>query len=311
MNLMIRGYEENDEIQILKLFELVYNRKMNLDFWNWRFKNNPFGFSPQINLMFDQELLVGHYAVFPIKLIYNGKIFDSALSMTTMTHPSYEGKGIFTKLASDLYSKLNFENFSSIIGFPNSNSHYAFINKLNWVDNFVIPTLKLDINKLEPEFDYTSHSDFNKLNFVKINKPEEIGILKDLNYLNWRYLNCPVNSYQILEIGHTGGFVILKLYKNGEQFEIDILENTCDSDFDSFKKSIQCVAGFVQQENLNVSFINIWCNLKLKKHGYLEKIGFSQTLPLTYFSMLNLNNISNSLDFNANFNVTFGDSDIY
>ena len=89
MNLMIRGYEENDEVQILKLFELVYNRKMNLDFWKWRFKNNPFGFEPQINLMFDGDILVGHYAVIrktslPSILYFDGSGISSAKGSITI-----------------------------------------------------------------------------------------------------------------------------------------------------------------------------------------------------------------------------------
>lgn len=101
----IRDYKPGDEKQILKLFEYSFGKKLPEEYWHWRFIDNPQK-QIMIKLMWDKEILAGHYAVSPIEMIVHGEKILTALSMTTMTHPDYIGKGIFTQLAK-LYIEMN------------------------------------------------------------------------------------------------------------------------------------------------------------------------------------------------------------
>ena len=88
----------------------------------------------QIALAFDDDELIAHYAVSPTILSFGEKEIKSAQSMTTMTHPHYEGKGLFTRLASLLFEKLRRDGYESVYSFPNQSSHGIFIKKLNFQD---------------------------------------------------------------------------------------------------------------------------------------------------------------------------------
>ena len=68
----IRNYKGGDELKIVELFEKVFNQKLSLDQWNWRFAQNPVD-NHLISLMWDTDKLVGHYAVSPILLDVNGE----------------------------------------------------------------------------------------------------------------------------------------------------------------------------------------------------------------------------------------------
>ena len=68
--------------------------------------------------------------------------------MTTMTHPNYEGKGLFVNLAKMVFDKLAKEGYQFVYTFPNQKSHGIFISKLNFIDIGTIPMLQCDLNNL-------------------------------------------------------------------------------------------------------------------------------------------------------------------
>ena len=69
---------------------------------------------PQVALAYCSGKLVAHYAVSPTVLCQNGISLKCAQSMTTMTHPNYEGKGLFVNLAKMVFDKLAKEGYQYI-----------------------------------------------------------------------------------------------------------------------------------------------------------------------------------------------------
>jgi len=314
----IKEYKKGDEIGILDLFESVFNKKMSLEYWEWRFIKNPIHKNPMITLMWDDDKIVGHYAISPNKMQINDKTYLAALSMTTMTHPKYSGRGIFTKLATSLYKK-EFERseLSLVWGFPNNNSHRGFIKNLKWKNACVIPTLTLDV----PSFKYIESNKIDSfrevksisLDNVKVHdkcvQNYDIKLNKDLNYFNWRYTENPESQYIILEM-QDSAFVVAKLYETNSTHEIDILEWSIPIDFNFTKEALnailQCFA-----EKFTITKINLWLPLNDKRHLDFEKLGFTNSAPLTYlgYSILN-NNIGTKLSSDSWY-FQMGDSDVY
>jgi Acetyltransferase (GNAT) domain len=72
------------------------------------------------------------YGVYPCFVNYNGRIILAAQSGDTMTHPAYQGKGLFIKLALMTYDYVKNNGVKFVFGFPNENSYYGFVKKLNW-----------------------------------------------------------------------------------------------------------------------------------------------------------------------------------
>lgn len=98
----IKNYQKGDEKKIISLFELVFKRPMSLEQWQWRFENNPAG-KYMIKLMWDGDVLAGHYAVSPIKMMVVEREILTTLSLTTMTNPDY-GEEEFSAILQMLYT---------------------------------------------------------------------------------------------------------------------------------------------------------------------------------------------------------------
>lgn len=309
-------YTEGDETSILDLFEITFKKRMSLEYWNWRFDNNIFSNEKFISLAWNKRLLIGHYAVSPLEIVYDNNLLKAGLSMTTMTHPEYGGLGIFPMLAKHTLHSLKDENYSMILGFPNNNSHYGFINGLKWKDiNYIaVSTLqKIDFEKkinLNVEYLIPENID-DKIARTFFNSESVLQINKTAKYLTWRYLCHPENSYKILGIDDC--FVIYKCYNSTKEkgkVEIDIMEISNNLSINILINILSVI--FTTEEN--IFCINCWLNIHSAKYKIYEKIGFKLNSPIFYFSnkmiVDNYELSEKALNF-KNWDISFGYSDIF
>ncbi|MEI6522762.1 MAG: GNAT family N-acetyltransferase [Bacteroidota bacterium] len=315
----IREYQKGDEIKIYELFESTFGKKISPDYWNWLFVENPTKLV-MIKLMWDNDVLAGHYAVSPLFFSFNNEKILSALSLTTMTNPLYVGKGIFTTLADKLYKDfVKKEHLKSVWGFPNTNSHYAFIKNLKWQNLEVLPTLSLNIEKFKISSN-NLFSDFNLFNEEHSKATHNVlskylvFSYRNSDYMNWRYTKHPLNKYDFFEkeINGINYFAVTKIFNSFSdptKMEVDILELILPEEYDIIYSCISDILRFY--ENKNLIKINIWMPINDIKHIYLEKIGFTQSLPITYSGILVLDDKYNQLKNNNNWYISMGDSDIF
>ncbi|RPA68081.1 GNAT family N-acetyltransferase [Cyclobacteriaceae bacterium YHN15] len=317
----IRPYHNGDETAILELFNASFGRPLNKTFWDWRYKQNPFIEDTLAHLMWDGKNLVGHYAVCPIEMIIDNQPSLTALSMTTMTHPKYAGKGIFKILAESLYQEMEKnDGISMVWGFPNLNSHYGFIKNLSWNDISTIPTLKLDKGNfgLYPLTKFIQHRTFDlgKSEKIKSNVSGSVFVNKSEDYLIWRYLKNPTNTYQIISSeNYPEQFVVIKIFNSFETpgyQEVDILEHGYDNDNEVFHLLIGSILAYCQHNDINLKCINTWLNIADKRHLMFERNRFSFDSPITILGQRKLNPLLSDMVFDyKNWSITMGDSDVY
>lgn len=315
----IERFKAGDELKIINLFLKSFGKPITYDFWKWRYLDNPFTASKMINLMWDGDILAGHYALFPVEMEINSAVTLSALSMTTMTNPDYAGKGIFRNLAEDLYSSIRENEKVNIVwGFPNLNSHYGFIKNLSWKDSGTIPTLRLKENKFSgiSPHPYILTTGFKQehVEKIKLNNSGKIAVNKTLDYLKWRYTHNPVNKYYIIETEDKSdlNFAVIKLFNSFEtpgRQEIDILEHGYNPD-GNIKGIIGSILKFASDLKVDICAINTWMSLFDKRHMQLEKLNFTFDNPVTILGYRSLS--EKSTDFClSDWSITMGDSDIY
>lgn len=319
----IRRFKPEDRNSIYYLFEESFGKPINDEFWRWRYLDNPFNSQPLIDLMWDGDVLAGHYALWPFEMSYKGNIVEAAMSMTTMTKPSYSGLGIFTTLARKSYERANDEHGIELIwGFPNKNSHYGFITKLNWKDIAIIPTLTLRVDLLSKKLNYDNFYIAEKFtledaNSIQVNNPTNVlHVNKNTAYLNWRYVMHPTNKYYILKSTELQGFIVFKIFKKqdaySENINIDIVEWNVCNDSKQTEIAIGMIITFTRDTlQYQINRMNIWMSIHDYRYPLLEKNGFVMDLPLTYLSLLTP---ASSNSFATNFNswhLQKGDSDVY
>jgi hypothetical protein len=99
-----------------------------VEYLNWLYFENPRGRVRGFDA-FDGERLVAHYACIPIKI--NGFKHDSLLSLNTATHPNYQGRGLFSTLATRTFESVS-NSHANVIGVANAKSISGFIKYLGF-----------------------------------------------------------------------------------------------------------------------------------------------------------------------------------
>lgn len=318
-------YKKGDEVHILDLFQKSFNKPLSLDFWQWRFGQNPFLTDPMINLMWNGDLLAGHYAVSANEMMIEGKKYLTCLSGTTMTHPDYEGKGIFSSLALSLYDRIATDHdVHAVLGYPNKNSHYGLIKKIAWKDLCVVPTLSISSGRIK-------HSEYDGLSVITSFTEEhedfiaqtitDLGFSVYTNrsaiYLNWRYIYNPVNEYFCFEYRSGGvlkGIVISKAFLSFDrpgEWELDLLELFTGADPNVISLLLEGLGSFYESKIPSYVKMNIWISLFDLRYLLLERLGFSPGFPLTYMCSKTFLPGVNAVYDARNWYLAMGDSDVY
>jgi hypothetical protein len=315
----IRNYQQGDEVKILDLFKQSFHKELPLEYWKWRFIDNPTN-KVMIKLMWDDDILAGHYAVSPLAINIDRKEYLSALSMTTMTHPDYAGRGIFTDLAERMYEEEYIKNdLKAVWGYPNLNSHYAFIKNLKWANLDRIPLLSLNLNKLKNiesnEVSLASQFDVkHSAAYEEVTNRYRVKVKKDPTYLNWRYIDNPVNKYTIFQISEDEKiyFSVAKMYRSFDrtsEYEVDIVELNFPPDLTLLLKLLNKIKDFYSGKN--IVKVNLWLPIDDPKHIFLERLGFVCASPVTFMGIRNMDSNLSVVEDIRSWNYCMGDSDVF
>lgn len=105
--------------------------QLNPAYLKWLYADNPAGGVIGFDA-WDGETLAAHYVCIPAMAIVNGRPDRVLLSLNTATHPGFQGKGLFTKLAELTYGKGADEGYAAVYGVANANSTPGFLRKLGF-----------------------------------------------------------------------------------------------------------------------------------------------------------------------------------
>jgi hypothetical protein len=132
---------------------------------------------------------------------------------------------------------------------------------------------------------------------------------RDSRYLNWRYTAHPEQRYTMLgyvQGDQLLGYAVCKWYQN----DVDLVD-LLSMDDEVGLHLVYGVAQWAARENTGA--LNVWLNVTLPLHLELEKLGFRNGEPITYFGARVLRTEVNSSDVCnfKNWYLTMGDSDVY
>jgi len=97
----------------------------------WRYRDNPAGTVVGADA-WAGETLAAHYVTCPLWATVEGERRRGLLSMNTATHPDFQGKGLFTRLAQATYDQGRAAGYDFVIGVANANSTPGFLRKLEF-----------------------------------------------------------------------------------------------------------------------------------------------------------------------------------
>jgi GNAT superfamily N-acetyltransferase len=261
----IREYQEGDEEQILELRGVTLGDPRDIEWWNWMFKNGPDG--PAIFwLAVTNKTIVSINPSLPLRMKIGNQVYKSFLGFDIMTHPDYQRQGILSALSAvhfeyvvkngvsitfgtslpqrlPIYQKLKIpRNMYRICQPPllvkvidwgsvlKTRYHIPTVigNLIGYVwDRIISRTSTLQDHNMEivpiSSFDESIDGFWQRASELK-----KIMIVRDMKYLNWRYVEKPGNEYKIFSAKRQNeivGYIVLRVVKEtiNRGFIVDLL----------------------------------------------------------------------------------------
>jgi GNAT superfamily N-acetyltransferase len=294
------------------LYQLCFNQPLSVEEIKWRYFENP---CAKIFAAFaiDEDKLVANYSVSPVEIIRDGNIYPAALSLNTMTHPDYMGRGLFVDLTKLVYKELSRQGYELVMGFPNGLSNRVFVNKLGWKDIYEIPTMELSIsniaNPISFEKNIIEDSNF-EMQYQEFSKVSlKWGINKSREYLKWKYRNHPSTQYfNYVILDETDktvrSWIICKEYQN----RLNIIDRFFNNENDAEQLILFCLN---EGKKRNKDLITAWEQIDTTFHSVYEKHGFQNSKPITYFGACVFNNGNSDYYNYKNWSIQMGDDNVY
>lgn len=248
---LIREYREGDEEQILKLQGIVMSDSKDKQWWQWMYRDGPLG-PARIFVVEAKQRIIGHTAMIFVPIKIRDQVTRSTHGVDLMVHPDYRRQGLFITLHTNLLGAVSARRGGISYGTPNDQSRPGFVKRLSLMEICEVPRLlkvvdwgivlksryriPVFIGKLlgsawermtgcvslgkdigiEIEEVFSFDERIDKF-WEKASKMKDIMVIKDMKYLNWRYVAKPGKEYKILiakKQQEIVGYTVLKVEKN-------------------------------------------------------------------------------------------------
>jgi len=258
----IREYQEGDEEQILQLRGIALSGSRNKEWWKWMFRDGPAG-PAIISLAVVKQRIIAQMASIWVMIQIGDKATRGTHGVDLMVHPDYRRQGVFTALGKKGQEDLLNRSRSITYGTPNDQSRPGFVNRLNALPICEVPLLvkvidwgavlkqrykfpalagkilgniweritnrkpSLKAAGIIVEEVFSFDEQIDKF-WEKASRIKNIMIIKDMKYLNWRYIAKPGHEYRIFlarKQDEIAGYVVLKLQEGARSigYIIDFL----------------------------------------------------------------------------------------
>ncbi len=135
------------------LYKNVFGNSVTLSLVKKKFDTSYLGKSHFGHLAYDNDKPIAFHGAIPVLMQHKGKQEIAAQYGDAMTLPDYTGNGLFTILGKHTDKQLLEAGIRFVWGFPNQNSEYGYLNKLDWqykerMLGFKIKTTNLPLEKI-------------------------------------------------------------------------------------------------------------------------------------------------------------------
>jgi GNAT superfamily N-acetyltransferase len=309
---------EEDCARFCALFNSLYGRKVDSNYYRWQFFETPF---PSV-LSFAFDIEGGFAGCYGFQAIPTDSGVSIARALDIMIAPEYQGKGLFRKLAA--FAENCAREFSpvALIVIANNKAEPAHTYGLGWkltttFKTYTAPAIAYPGHptdaRIIPFDDWTPAQEV--LNFRSKRKKPLTSITRNADYLNWRFTRCPWYSYeQFAYMQHdvVRGYVVTKRFTDpvmGRTFG-DIVDIAWDErDDDPARELLRYALGHFQEQGIDRAAAWLQTNTDLDRIG--AGAGFVPTAHERYFCCKALDTKWTKLEENTSWYLTMADSEVY
>jgi len=197
---------------LFEIFKACFNANVDRPYFEWKYFANPIGDAIAF-MALDGERVAAFYGVIPEKYSVADKEVLVFQSMDTMTHPDYQRRGLFSKLANVTYDYVTAEfGEHFLVGIPGMSSFPGFVKKLNWKDIHMFQFLFLPKaifkfrrpfrSQTDAEFTAGSSMTSDLEQFLSRQRVPDKKIRPVLSpaFFKWRVFGHPFRGYKVIQI---------------------------------------------------------------------------------------------------------------
>lgn len=318
--------------------------------WNWQYQNLPSNESHIYVAKFQNEI-IGYYHIPTYQIKVANELLKVGQIQAVAVLASYRGKGVFQKLAEFANDDIN-KHLDIIYTFPNNKSIHTFTkyNNFDFVRALPVYILPLNIANIIPLkykllksmriiwsamdalFGLFSKSlsknesvkTFQSITpeienlFLKFGNKNNIRLVRNSEFLNWRYINSPKGVHKIYGLTDKGNLKSVVIVKEEEIFSCKGLV-VMDFAYETTKDFQKLLSNLFQdaknKTNDSESFIFIaGLNKGLKSLKYCGFIPIPQKFVPRKLNLLTRwtnKKISKDLTDHSSWLITVGDWDVF
>jgi hypothetical protein len=216
-SLLYRAYREGDEHGILELFKEVFGHDLTLPFWEWKYRLAPGG-GPRVAIAQEPGgKIVAAYNVISLPALIRSQEGVMGQCVDIMVHPRHRGKflrqGVLIKTFSCFCQAYKSKEIHFLYGFPGKRHWILGQRTRIYYGGGQISFFKRSprrqrlLTRLLFSFKPLEESLISVVDELwEFNKGQyKTGIVRDSDYLRWRFLNHPNWSYSLFILSKRGG----------------------------------------------------------------------------------------------------------
>lgn len=205
------------------LLRLCLNPNVEANYFQWKYLDNPAGQVVAFEAV-HEGTIAGFYGMIPQRFRIANRVVKLYQSMDTMTHPNYQRRGLFVKLAQATYRHIEeTEGALHALGIPGPTSYPGLVGSLKWVPAHYFPHIMAPAALLELRALWAAPV---RLHTVDWQQPEPLQWVLDrlpqlrpvvpywdIPTLHWRVAQHPLLQFKVHWIEHAGqpiGFVVTR-----------------------------------------------------------------------------------------------------
>lgn len=291
----------------ISAWEDAFKRKLASEVYGWIFNNKNLIYA----LVKEGEIVAG-YCLYPFACVWQGKPATALLCNNVFVCPGHQGKYLFVKVSKAALNDAHQNNYGTIAyGVPNVLALPGH-KRVGW-------GVQDKIGFLEKKVHRANKSQKNKWLFGQLNESDRFGlaecskkssrerefsILKDQDFVKWRYESKPGVSYWFGLVENNEevtAYCVCKFFEEKHAIHIIDIDGT---DKDSIFSLIEDVESIPEEFKL----INVW-STTIHRSLFLSR-GYDESEESDNFIAFNVGDLKPNF-FSQNINFCLGDNDVY
>ena len=201
----IRTSVESDEEGIRALFSACFGKELSHEEWVWKYRHSPWGSVAFVAV--DDINIVAHYGGMKMKFLFEGKNLAAFQFCDVMTHPKYRARYVskspLIAYLGEMFYRENSMDFA--FGFPSIRHARLQTLRLGGEGYTLVKAYKKTKLRrylwrwkfrVQEGWEYVREEEFYK--FLRVNDDSVLSLIKDSEYIRWRYRDNPSRKYSVL-----------------------------------------------------------------------------------------------------------------